>query len=401
VELAEAGQRTAVNLAGVEHTAVQRGMLLAAADRFRPSRRVDVWLELLASARNLKHRSKVHFHAGTSETVGEILLYDKTELSAGKSGLAQIRLQDEVVLIKGDRFIVRHFSPVFTIGGGVVLDTQARRPTRKDSGRVAFLQTMQMGTAEEILTGIVERNVSGVTMDELVARTGWLECELRTAALALESTNLVRRVSQDPLILLSKKQFNEICEKLSAGVERFHMENPLLPGIPREELRAILGKRLRPETFQTALNELTQKNKLSVQGELVKKPGSEVTLTAEEVQAKGQISLAFQKAGLTVPSVKEVLSELAIESRRAEKILQILLREKVLLRVSSDLIFHAEALQRLGELLQDHKKSKGERIGVPSFKAITGVTRKYAIPLLEFLDRQRLTRRAGDERVIL
>ena len=401
VERAEAGQRTAVNLAGVEHTAIKRGMLLAAMNRFRASRRIEVGLELLPSARTLKHRSKVHFHAATSETVGEVLLYDGVELAPGETGLAQIRLQEEVVLAKGDRFIVRQFSPVITIGGGEVLDIQARRPTRKDTGRVAFLQTMRSGTSEDILQAIVDRNTLGVTVDELVVRTGWLEVEIRTAAEKLANANLVRSVSADPLIFLPEKLFGEICEKLRARVDRFHKENPLLPGIQREELRAILGKRVRPEAFQAALAELVQKNKLAVQGELVKKPGSEIYLTPEEAQAKEQIAQAFLKAGLAVPSVKEVLVALAIESRRAEKILQILLRENVLVRVSPELIFHPEALQTLGGLLQNYKKSKGERIGVPSFKELTGVTRKYAIPLLEYLDRQRLTRRAGDERVIL
>ena len=138
-----------------------------------------------------------------------------------------------------------------------------------------------------------------------------------------------------------------------------------------------------------------------LEGELVKKPGREISLTPEEAKAKEQIEQAFRKAGLAVPSVKEVLSQLAVETRRAEKILQILLRDKVLVRVSPELVFHRTALERLPLLLQDYKKTKGERIGVPAFKELTGSTRKYAIPLLEYLDRQRLTRRAGDERVIL
>jgi selenocysteine-specific elongation factor len=184
-------------------------------------------------------------------------------------------------------------------------------------------------------------------------------------------------------------------------VERFHKENPLVPGIAREDLRSILGKRVRPETFQMAISELARQGKIVAQGELIKKPGTEVTLTAEETKAREQITQAFLKAGLTVPSAKEVLSQLSIENRNAEKILQILLREKVLVRVSPELIFHQEALQRLSGLLQNYKKTKGERIGVPTFKDLTGITRKYAIPLLEFLDRQRATRRMGDERVIL
>lgn len=401
VERAEPGQRTAVNLAGVDHAEIQRGMILAAPQRFRASRRIDVRLELLPSARGLKHRTKVHFHAGTSETVGEVLLYEGAELLPGQNGLAQIRTQDEVVMVKGDRFIVRQFSPVLTIGGGVVLDPLARRPARKDTGRVAFLQTLEKGTREEIIGAITERNVLGVKMNEVVARTGWLESEIKATAENLEKSKAVRIVSQEPLMLFSARRFAEICEKLRDRVEKFHRENPLVPGIAREELRGTLGKRVRAETFQSAISELVRQGKIVAQGDLIKKPGTEVTLTAEETRAKKQITEAFLKAGLTVPTAKEVLSQLSIENRNAEKILQILLREKVLVRVSPELIFHADALQGLTGLLQNYKKTKGERIGVPAFKDLTGITRKYAIPLLEFLDRQRLTRRAGDERVIL
>jgi selenocysteine-specific elongation factor len=401
VDTAAAGQRTAVNLAGVESTEIQRGMTLAAPGKFRASRRIDVWLELLASARTLKQRTKVHFHAGTAETVGEIHWYEGVELAPGESGLAQIRLQDEVVLVRGDRFIVRQFSPVITIGGGAVLDPLARRATRKDTERPAFLRILEQGTREEIICAMTERSVLGVALSEIVARTGWLESEIHAAAENVTKAQQVRIVSREPLILFSERLFAGICEKLAARVEKFHKENPLVPGIAREELRAMLGKRVRVETFQTALDELIAKRKVAVHGDLVKKPGTEITLTAEEKRAKEQISSAFQKAGLTVPSAKEVLSQLAIDSRNAEKILQILLRDKVLVRVSPELIFHTEALEQLNALLQKYKQSKGERISVPSFKDLTGITRKYAIPLLEYLDRQRVTRRAGDERVIL
>jgi len=175
----------------------------------------------------------------------------------------------------------------------------------------------------------------------------------------------------------------------------------LLPGIAREDLRSSLGRRVRAETFRAALEDLIKRNKLAVQGEWVKNPGAEISLTPEEAKAKEQIERAFAGTGLAVPSVKEVLAQLAIESRRAEKILQILLRDKVLVRVSPELIFHRDALARLPGILQGYKKTRGDRIGVPAFKELTGITRKYAIPLLEYLDRQRLTRRMGDERVIL
>jgi selenocysteine-specific elongation factor len=224
---------------------------------------------------------------------------------------------------------------------------------------------------------------------------------VRSAAETLAKAGAIRVVSPEPLVLLAAPLFQEVSKKLVARVESFHKENPLLPGMAREDLRASLGRRVRTETFRTALEDLLKQNKLAVQGELVKKPGAEISLTPEEAKAKEQIEQAFRKAGLAVPSVRETLAQLAMESRRAEKILQILLRDKVLVRVSAELIFHREALGQLPGMLQSYKKSRGERIGVPAFKELTGITRKYAIPLLEYLDRQRMTRRQGDERVIL
>jgi selenocysteine-specific elongation factor len=360
-----------------------------------------VRLEMLPTAQRLKHRAQVHFHLGTSETIGELLLYGKSELAPGEQAVAQIRLRDEVVAAHGDRFIVRQFSPVITIGGGMVLDPLARRATRKDTGRMAFLETMERGERAEILRAIADRNILGVRAEEIVARTGWQSAEIASAVAELAKAKAIHIVSNDPLIVLSDKFFMDICARLQERIEKFHKENPLLPGMPREELRASLGRRVRTESFRTALEDLGRQKKLVLQGELIKKPGAEITLTPEEARAKEQIEQAFAKAGLAVPSVKEVLAQLAMESRRAEKILQILLRDKVLVRVTPELVFHQSALERLPGLLQKYKKTRGERIGVPAFKELTGSTRKYAIPLLEYLDRQRLTRRAGDERVIL
>ena len=401
VDRADAGQRPAGNLSGIAHTAVQRGMVLAAPGRFAKTRRIDARLELLKSAPLIKHRTRVHFHAGTAETIAEVLLHDRTELIPGERALVQLRLAAEVVAVRGDRFIVRQFSPVITIGGGEVLDPLARRPARKDSGRVKFLEVLERGSREEILRAMVERNILGLGIEEIVSRTGWMEPEVLATSAKLSEAGALRLVNAEPLLLLSESLFQEVSKKLLARIEAFHKENPLLPGIPKEELRASVGRRVRTETFRAALEELVKQNKLATQGELVKKPGTEITLTPEEARAKAQIEQAFGKAGLAVPSVKEVLAQLAIEKRRAEKILQILLRDKQLVRVSADLIFHREALERLPGMLQNYKKTRGERIGVPAFKELTGITRKYAIPLLEYLDRQRLTRRLGDERVIL
>jgi len=217
----------------------------------------------------------------------------------------------------------------------------------------------------------------------------------------VEAAKSVKVLSAEPLGLISAKTFEEVQKSLLAKVDHFQKANPLLPGIAREDLRASLGRRVKAETFRAALEDLAAQKKLDVHGDLVKRAGSAIALLPEEAKAKQEIESAFASAGLAVPSVKEVLAKLAVESRRAEKLLQILLRDKCLVRVSPELIFHQKALADLKEQLARYKKAKGERISVPVFKDLTGITRKYAIPLLEYLDRERVTRRSADERVIL
>lgn len=401
VELATAGQRTAVNLAGIEHTALRRGMLLATPGKFRATRRIDARLELLRSAPKLKHRSQVHFHLGTSETVAEVLLYGVRDLPPGHTALVQFRLQDEILALPADRFIIRQFSPVTTIGGGAVLDPLARRPLLKDTGRVAFLETLERGVRQHVLAAMIDRAPLGLSRDDIIARTGWLDTDLRATSAALAQSRRVRVVAEEPLSLVSANLFETTAQKLAARIERFHKENPLLPGMLREDLRSSLGRRVHPGLFKAVLDELVSQKKLQLQGELVKRAGAAVSLAPEETRAKQQIEAAFATAGLAVPAVKEVLTKLPVEAQRAEKILQILLRDKNLVRVTPELIFHKDALAQLRDRLSAYKKTKGERISVPVFKELTGITRKYAIPLLEYLDRERVTRRAGDERVIL
>jgi selenocysteine-specific elongation factor len=401
VERAIAGQRTAVNLAAIEHLAVKRGMVLAVPGKFRITRRIDARIELLAAAAKMKQRSKVHFHAGAAETIAEVFFYGQSEMLPGTGAFAQLRLHDDVLLLPGDRFIMRQFSPVNTIGGGAVLDPLARRPMLRDTGRIAFLATLERGKHEEILAAMTERAPLGLTSEEITARTGWMEKEIQDAVKAISSARQARVVSAEPLILVSVKAFEEARRKIVEKVDKFQKENPLLPGIAREQLRATLGKRVRTETFRAALEELATERKLDVQGELVKRAGSEISLQPEERKAKEEIEAAFLEAGLTVPSFKEVLMKLPVEANRAEKLLHILVREKSLVRVTPELIFHREALAHLKERISTYKRTKGERISVPVFKELTGITRKYAIPLLEYLDRERVTRRARDERVIL
>ncbi|MGB9405403.1 MAG: SelB C-terminal domain-containing protein, partial [Candidatus Acidiferrales bacterium] len=191
----------------------------------------------------------------------------------------------------------------------------------------------------------------------------------------------------------------ECARRVREELERFHRANPLVPGIPKEDLRGRAAAR--PEIFRAALALLIGTRAVTVAGDLVQSAGREIALLPEEARAKELIEEEFESAGLAVPRFEEVLGKLPVEAKRAQKILQILLREKTLVKVAEDLIFHRAAVARLRELVAEYKKAHGERLPIAAFKDMTGVTRKYAIPLLEFLDRERVTRRAGDERVIL
>jgi selenocysteine-specific elongation factor len=241
----------------------------------------------------------------------------------------------------------------------------------------------------------------GLAWDEIAMRTGWIESEARDAIRQETASKRLVSVSEEPVILVPAALFERVQAQILEKVAKFQKENPLLPGIAREDLRARIGRRVRPETFRAALAAVAAQKKLDLQGELVKRAGTGIELLPEELRAKEEIEKAFASAGLAVPSVKEVLMKLPVDARRAEKILQILLRDKNLVRVSPELIFHRQALAEMRAKLAGYKKAKGERISVPVFKDLTGITRKYAIPLLEYLDRERVTRRAGDERVIL
>jgi selenocysteine-specific elongation factor len=401
VKRAQAGQRTAINLAGVDHHFLKRGMTLAAPARFHATRRVDVVMRLLASARTLKNRAQLHFHAASFETMAEVALFGKTAQHPGEETFAQLKLRQSVLLLPGDRFIVRQSSPLITIGGGTILDPVPRRQRASENPRESYLSAVRRDDKREVLSHLIERAALGFPQKAISARTGWTDGEIESTVQSLASDKRIRVIAADSPILFPLPVFDELLETLAARVERFHQENPLQPGIPREELRAALPRRLRPEIFRSAIDELAIRKKIELQGELVKRAGAQVSLLPEEAQAKEQIEAAFSSAGLAVPSVREVLATLAIESRRSEKLLQLLLRDKALQRVTPELIFHRDALAELRVKLASYKKAKGERISVPVFKDLAGVSRKYAIPLLEYLDRERVTRRKGDERVIL
>ena len=393
---AVAGERTALNLAGpgVSTEALARGMVIVEPGLFAPTRIVDVRLSLLRSAKPLQDRSRVHFYAHTSEAIADVLLHGRKQLAPGEDAYAQLRLSGSVLLMPGDRFIVRQFSPVVTIGGGIVLDSAPIR--LKPEPHLQFLQTMASGSPEQVLEARVARqNGNGLDVGRAVAETGWLAKTVETIAAKLVAQGKIARAGN---VFIATSELSDLQDRAFAESENFQQQNPLVAGYSKEALRERLG--IRSEILECVFADLVRLKKIEAAREHVRTAGRGVVMKDEEIESKQIIEQAFAQAGLKVPALKEILAGLKIDKARAQRLVTLLLREKTLVKLGDDLVFHQDALQRLRQSLAE-QKSKSQKIDVAKFKDLTGVSRKYAIPLLEYLDREHITRREGDVRIIL
>lgn len=390
VERALAGQRTALNLAGLEASELARGMVLAEPGRFRAVSEIDCRLELLPSAKPLKNRAPVHFHAGTAEIEAEVRLLEGGQtLPPGASAFARLRLREPLLIVPGDRFIIRMFSPVVTIGGGVMLDGGHRYRRHEDA--VARLKVLAEGSVAERIHLLVREGRYGLSLAELVARTGLTEHELTQAA---PRQRLLFWPQPQPW-WLDREAAQAMLARLRETLAAFHQQNPLAPGMPKEELRA----RVLPDAPAFLLDALMAAEPgIVAEGENLRLATHRLVLKQDEEQALEAIERVFRQAGLAVPFVSEALANCGVEPARARSLLQMLLRRGRLMKLADELVFHMDALLELRHKLA---ALKGRRLSVPEFKDLAGVSRKYAIPLLEYLDRERITRREGDFRQVL
>jgi len=383
---AYAGQRTALNVTGIEASEVRRGTVLTAPGLFRAVDRIDCRLELLASAKPLKQRAPVHFHTGTAEVEAEVRLIGAAQLPPGGSGYARIALRERVLVLPGDRFIIRMFSPVVTIGGGIVVDIQ---PPRADSPE--RLAALERGSTAERAALLARESRYGMGLPELVARTGLPAAELEPFA----------TLRQPQTWFIDPERLRTLAARVREVLRDFHARRPLAPGMPKEALRAAVmpaaahGAGYAPPPF--LLNALLGGDVIA-EGETVRLAAHRVVLKQEEERAAEAIERVFYEAGLTAPSLAEALAKSGIEKARSRTVLQMLLKKGTLVRVAEELVFHRAAIDALVERLS---ALKGRKITVAEFKDFAGVSRKYAIPLLEYLDRSRLTRREGDLRIVL
>jgi selenocysteine-specific elongation factor len=356
-------------------------------------------LSLLPSAKPLKNRASVHLHAYTSETVAEVGFGGEKDVKPGEKTYARLRLADPLLIHPEDRFIIRQFSPVVTIGGGEVVDAT---PVTRRLHRDAAFEALANGDPKAILQARVWRAFDdAIWLETLVAETGWTKSRIESLLTEPIKAGDIVRIGD---LFLVKTAWQVLYEQVLSSTAEFQKENPLARGIGKKELQ-VQTDASSDDVFEAILQRLLADRRVEVDGDLVRLPGRGVVMKDEEAESKKIIEQAFASAGLQVPALYTVLAGLKVDKARAQKIVTLLLRDKTLVKISEELVFHHSALAKLREQLATYKAKSAvagvAKIDVGKFKEMTGVSRKYAIPLLEYLDRERVTRRVGDERIIL
>lgn len=409
VKSAHSGQRTAINLGGIDRAEIERGMLLTSPNVLRPTQVFDAEIEVLKSApRALKSRQRVRVHISTIEALARVQVLNETnEIAPGAKNFAQLRLEIPIVTISGERFIVRGYSPQTTIAGGKVLDNSAARHRRKDMETVrAYLQNLlktEHDKARRIKLFLETANENGLTFADLRARTGWLSNILREA---IRENIEKKAVIEAENFYVARTPFENLKLKTLAQIENFHRREPLARGIGRETLREQIFSRVAPQIFKVTLESLEKENKIIAEKDFVRLAARTFEISGDEQKARERLEKIYKTAQMAVPTLAGALAEAArhtnLSSEHARKVFQILLNAGEVIKVTEDFYFAAQAIKDLENKLKDFAAKSSDRlIDVAAFKDIAGISRKYAIPLLEYFDRERITRRAGDKRLIL
>jgi selenocysteine-specific elongation factor len=398
VKKAHAGQRTAVNLGGIESSQIERGNVLAPVSRLRPTQIIDAKIEVLKDApRPLKSRARVRVHIGTVEALARVrVLEESREIAVGSSGFAQIRLETPVVTIPNERFIIRSYSPSHTIAGGRVLDALATKHRGRET-KIVRERLNALLTADNAATiSLFVESANGLRRSDLAARTGWRDEVLDKAV------NEAKIIDADG-IYLSRESFEKLSQAAIETIAEHHKREPLSKGMLRETLREKLFAHAPVEVFRFVLSQL--ENQIVADKEIVRLASHSLELSDEDKTLRDKLEKIYKEAALEALTIDEAFQKAGIAAIRREhgrKILQLLIDSGLIVRVAGEMFFYRAVLDDLVSRLKSFaEQSKDRTIDVPTFKDIAGVSRKYAIPLLEYFDREHITRRAGDKRIIL
>jgi selenocysteine-specific elongation factor len=401
VSLATAGLRTAINLQGVEKESVAKGGMLVHPRTLAPSERIDVRLEhLSSSSKPLKNRSIARFHSGTSEVLCRIILLDQDELAPGAGSLAQIILDEPVVVLPRDRFVMRSYSPVYTIGGGEILDAHPHKHKRLAEETVAPLGAMQHSSAQEqTLLFIADAGFAGLDLRQLTARTGKDPAQLTGMLGSLIGEKKLVLIDRETSKVLSAGHYEKLQSLMLDEINDYHKKFPLKKGMLKEELKSKLPQLVDTRLFQHLLNDLLGAERLTVDKDTLWLPQHKPQLKDAQKELKEKIAALYRKNSLTPPTIKELIDKLGSSERETQAIVALLTTDGQLVKVKENLWFHREALEGLQKTLVEALKKNGEITPV-QFKDLIQASRKFAIPLLEYFDQIKITIRVGDKRVL-
>ena len=410
-----AGQRTAINLQGINIDQVERGSVLAPAGRLRATSMLDARLDLLASApRPLVHRARVRLHHGTAEVMARVVVLGQGQgadvagrlaasqrIEPGESRIVQLRLEEPVTALPGDRFIIRSYSPQVTIGGGVIIDALPDKHRIRDKEALARLEQLERADpTERALIFIEMSGARSMNQSEIAARTGATDQQILDAARELVGNGKAFEVASAPLLLISSRSYDRLAESVQGLLADYHRREPLSLGLSREEVRERVFGDVRPEVFRAVVARLAEEGKVAAERDALRLSSHRPAMNDQEAAAKQALEAAFKAAGLQAGTLEEVAATAKIPIALARKLYTLLAAERRVLRIG-DMVFHTDSIEGLKARVRA-QKAINPRMDVAVFKEITGgLTRKHAIPLLEFLDRERITRRTGNDREIL
>lgn len=407
VEEVEAGHRTAINLQGVDTISVERGMVIAPPGVLESSYMLDCQLLYLGSnSKPLKHRTRIRAHIGTSEVIGRVSLLDRDELLPGDETMVQLLLEKKVAVWTGDRYVIRSYSPVATIGGGVIVGNVSPRKRKRLSEtdreyNRSLVTSLLEGTVEEkVLSFLRESGETGLTANDLGIRLGLFGKHLKKALNEPLSTKKMVVVDSANQRYVIREIAEEIRDKVVDRLKAYHKQNPLLIGLVKEELRSSVGKRVDNKVFNYCLNELVRKSVVMQEESAIRMAEHQVALKADEEKLQRELKSWYREKGLSTPTIKETMESFSdYPTSLVKDVLGLLQREGQLVKISETLYYSQEIIAPLIESVKDAIEKEGE-IDAPRFKALTGLTRKFSIPILEYLDRIKVTMRIGDKRVL-
>ncbi|MBW2122312.1 MAG: selenocysteine-specific translation elongation factor [Deltaproteobacteria bacterium] len=399
VSEARAGQRAALSLQGLDKTMIRRGEVVCHPGTLQPTQVLDGELEHLESSpRPLRNRVQLRFHIGTSLVPARIILLDREALNPGEKCMVQLRLDAPVVALPQDRFVIRGSSAVQTLAGGVILNNHPLRHRRLDPAVVEDLVRLRDGELGDVITyHIRQSGYGGLSFSELWGRIGNASDEaIRQTLERLVQRKEIVAVGGDGTRYVHSGIYQALEEEALKCLEDFHRKSPMALGLSKEELKTKLPKSMGSRLFQMLLREMIGTGRVVLDGEKIRLSGHRISVKEEFLE---QVEGAIRDGGLQPPSVRELVERFSVTAQGLKDHLELLVNRGALIRVKGDLYFHREAVLRLKRDLLDFIRANGE-ITTPQFKDLTRVSRKFAIPLLEYFDSIKATIRVGDKRIL-